>query len=90
MHGDPACLAACLHEVVGHGPKCFRKRLYVWDGCGRMQRSRHSSRGGEEEGQHELVAGPSGMPRPHSAVSAVGKRRFIAASCVPQAGEKIP
>lgn len=56
-------------------------------GCGGL---RQSSCGGEEEGQCEMVAGPSGMSRPHSAVSAVGKGQFIAASCVPQAGEKIP
>lgn len=56
-------------------------------GCGGLGQS---SCGGQEEGQCEMVVGPSGMSRPHSAVSAVGKRQFIAASCVPQAGEKIP
>lgn len=41
-----------------------------------------------EEGQHEVVAGPSGVLRPHLAVSAIGKRPLIAASCMPQAGGK--
>lgn len=30
--------------------------------------------GGEEKGQPEMVAGPSGMPHHHSAVSALVKR----------------
>lgn len=63
----------------------FLKMPHAWDGCGGMWRTRQSSPGGEEEGQGEMVAGASGMPRPHPAGRAIAKRQFIATSCVPQA-----
>lgn len=51
-----------------------------------MWRTQQSSCDGEEEGQWEMVARSSGVPRPHQAVRDTAVRQFIAASSVPQAG----
>lgn len=45
-----------------------------------------SSRGGEDGGRHETVAGPSGVPCPHLALGTVGKRPFISTGFVPKVG----